>query len=135
MNTRGYPGANIPAENITDRRLKNVTAEQGAKFCCEVGKVVSCVHHVCCSFEKQTNVGLHSDKYPFPDFGNDFSAVLEVLDQEKVFAPTSSRQHKIKCGILTDLKIKAYVQFADANFSCKNFFCFLRKIYLCFLCM
>ena len=71
--------------------------------------MISCVHQVCRSFEEQTAVSLHSNKHNVPDFGNDFTAVLEVLKQETVFVPTSSRKHKsfaFKCGIMQKIPHK-----------------------------
>ena len=36
---------------------------------------------------------LHSDYHPYPRFGKDFETVLQVLDEEEVFLPISSRNH------------------------------------------
>lgn len=131
VNTRGVAGANIPGDlhnEHLNRRLKSIIAGQGANVSPDsivtAGKAVQCVQQVCQAFEKQTATSIHSDKHTFPEFGKDFTEIMKVLDEEDIFVPTSTRQHKsfaFKCGILEKLSHKELLK--KVEHSIQQLFC------------
>lgn len=101
INTKGYPGVNIPCDLFMEhlnRRLKIIVRSLGAnvtpKALQKAGRIVTPVQHVCQLFEQQTATNLPSDHHSIPSFGKDFDLVLNVLVEEKVFMPIRVRQHK-----------------------------------------
>ena len=79
INTRGYPGTNIPCDlhmEHLNRRLKTIIRNMGAnvnaKKVEKAGKSLATVHRVCQAFEEQTSVRKRSDHHPIPSFGKDF---------------------------------------------------------------
>lgn len=113
VNTRGYPGANIPCDLFMEhlnRRLKTVICNMRANVnpttIQKAGKAIASVQRVCQQFELQTCNQLHSDHHPYPSFGKDFETALKALEKENVFVPVSVRQHssfKFKCGLMETL--------------------------------
>ena len=73
--------------------IRGMGANVNAKSIQKAGRAIALVHHVCQQFEQQTANHLHSDYHPYPRFGKDFEMVLQVLDEEEVFLPISSRNH------------------------------------------
>ena len=75
-----------------NRRLKSVICGMGANVkpssIKRAGNAIDSVYHVCQVFEQQTSSHLHSDKLTIPEFGKDFDTILQVLEEEKVFATT-----------------------------------------------
>lgn len=120
VNTTGRPGANIPCDlhdEHLNRRFKIILRGQGAnvnpRSVERAGKSIASVHHICQIFEEQTASTIHSDHHPIPEFGRDFNTILQVLEEENVFVPTSTRQHKsfkFKCGILEKLSCKELIK-------------------------
>ena len=116
VNTRGQPGANIPADLYNEhlnKRLKSIIKGQGANVkpnsIVRAGKALGPVHNICTAFERQTTSRLHSSDHSFPEFGKDFNTIAQVLEEQNVFVPTSSRQHTsftFKCGILEKFSYK-----------------------------
>lgn len=135
VNTRGYPGANIPCDLFMEhlnRRLKTVIRSMRANVnpttIQKAGKAIASVQRVCQQFELQTCNQLHSDCHPYPSFGKDFESALKALEEENVFVPVSVRQHssfKFKCGLMetlnrTDLlkKVEATIKHVNLNCYC-----------------
>ena len=101
VNTRGTPGANIPCDLHMEhlkKRLKKVIYSMGANVSpsaiVKAGKALGPVDHVCQIFEEQTTQYKISNSHKTPGFRKDFSTVLDVLNNEKVFNVISDRQHK-----------------------------------------
>lgn len=99
INTRGYPGVNIPCDLYMEhlnRRLKSVIRSMGANIkpvtIQRAGRAIGSVHRICLAFEEATTGHSHSDKHPFPSFGKDFETISKLLREEKVFTLTSGRQ-------------------------------------------
>ena len=113
VNTRGYPGANIPCDLYMEhlnRRLKQVIRGMGANISAarvkSAGKAIASVQSVCQIFEKQTSVQIHSDHHPYPSFGKDFHTISKVLQKENVFGVLPGREYptfKFTKGILETL--------------------------------
>ena len=100
INTRGYPGANIPCDlhmEHLNRRLKSAIHNMGAnvkpKSIQKAGKALACLQHICHIFEHQTATSIHSDHHPVPKFGKDLQMILKLLEEENVFTPTLTRRH------------------------------------------
>jgi len=98
VNTRGYPGNNIPCDlhmEHLNRRVKNIILGMGtnvnAATIQKAGKIPAPVYRICQVFEQQTVSRKHSDHHPIPAFGKDFTKVLEVFEQERVFLATFSQ--------------------------------------------
>ena len=110
INTKGRQGTNMPCDLFMEhlnRRLKGVIRSMGGNVKPEVikraGKAIGPLDHICKVFESQTTNTQISDKHTMPSFGKDLTAVLKVLDDEKVFVPVSGRCHasfNLKCGLL-----------------------------------
>ena len=90
-----------------NRWLKGVIRSMGGNVKPEVikrtGKAIGPLDHVCKVFESQTTNTQISDKHTMPSFGKDLTAILKVLDDEKVFVPVSGRCHasfNLKCRLL-----------------------------------
>ncbi len=101
INTKGYPGANIPCDlhmEHLNRRLKTVMRNLGANICPKsvqkAGKSLGAVQHVCHVFEEQTSSSVSSGAHPYPAFGKDFFTVLKALEEESVFVPQCKRHHE-----------------------------------------
>lgn len=97
VNTRGCQGGNIPCDlhmEHLNKRLKTVIRNMGANVKPETiqkaGRAIAPVQWVCQMFEQQTASQKHSDFHPIPDFGKDFTQVLELLEEERVFEPVSA---------------------------------------------
>ncbi len=131
VNTRGYPGANIPCDLFMEhlnRTLKTVIrgmkANVNPTMIQKAGKAIASVHHVCQQFELQTSSHVRSDHHPYPSFGKDFETILKALEDEKVFFPLSVRWHssfKFTCGLMetlsrTDLLKKVETTIKQINF-------------------
>ena len=56
----------------------------------KAGRAFAPVQHICQMFEQQTASQKHSDFHPIPDFGKDFTQILELLEEERVFEPVSA---------------------------------------------
>ena len=73
INTKGYPGSNIPCDLFMEhlnRRLKTVIRAMKANVNSttieKAGKAIASVHHVCQQFEQQMSKHVHSDHHPYP---------------------------------------------------------------------
>lgn len=125
INTRGFPGANIPCDlhmEHLNRRLKSVIRGMGANVNSaaieRAGKAISGVHHICQVFEQQTSTNIHSDHHQVPTFGKDFDQVLSVLQEERVFVPQSGRQHqsfKFNEGLMQKLSAQTLRKKVESN--------------------
>lgn len=125
VNTRGCPGGNIPCDlhmEHLNRRLKSIIRGMGANVNAasieKAGKAIAAVHRVCQVFERQTAPHQHSDHHPIPSFGEDFNKVLELLEEEQVFVPVSSRAHKsfkFSCGLMENQSIQQLAKKVQAN--------------------
>ena len=110
VNTKGVPGMNIPCDlhmEHLNRRLKSVIRGMGANKKVssieKAGKSISVVNNICKEFERHTATRGHSNNHPFPSFGKDFTTILDLLNEDQVFATASTRQHKsfsLKCGLM-----------------------------------
>ena len=90
-----------------NRRLKILIKNMGANVKPNsvkiAGRCVGVVHNICKSFEDQTTACIDSDHHPYPEFGRDYSNVVGVLEEEKVFTPLSKRKHhyfSFTCGLM-----------------------------------
>ena len=67
-----------------NRRLKSVIRGMGGNVnaaAIQAGKAIAVVQHVCQLFEKHPQ----SNHYTIPSFGDDFTKVLNCLEEENVF--------------------------------------------------
>ncbi len=105
-----------------NRRFKSILKGMGANINAEsierAGKSIAAVHTVCQAFEQQTAARQHSDHHPIPSFGNDFTKVLDVLQEERVFTPVTTRKHsyfKFTSGLLEKHSMKEVTKKVDDN--------------------
>ena len=128
INTSGYQGDNIPCDlhmEPWNRRLKNVVCNIGANTKLETirkaGKAIAPVQHICRVFEQQTATNKHSDFHPIPDFGKDFTQILELLEEERVFEPVSAtRAHSsftFTSGVMEKLSLAELENKVQASIS------------------
>ena len=113
INTRGYPGANIPCDLFMEhlnRRLKTVIRAMKANvkpsMIKKAGKAIASVNQVCEQFQQQTSSSIRSNRHPYPNFGKDLEMILNTLVEEEVFIPHSARQHRSfnhNCGLMEKL--------------------------------
>ena len=101
INTRGLIGCNLPCDlhmEHLNRRLKKIVRSMGAnvnpKAIVKAGKALGPVEHICQLFEEQTSSGTVYNSHPVPSFGKDLSTVVQVQQDERVFASISGRSHK-----------------------------------------
>ena len=123
INTRGIAGANIPGDlhmEHLNRRLKSVIRGMGgnvnAAAIQRAGKAIAVVQRVCQLFEKHPQ----SNHHPIPSFGDDFTKVLNCLEEENVFMTLCNRQHKsfkFDCGVLEKFTIKELEEKVKPNIS------------------
>lgn len=127
INTCGFAGANIPCDlhmEHLNRRLKSIIRGMGAnvmpKTIQKAAKSLAPVHRVCQIFEEQTALQKRSEHHPIPAFGKDFTTILELLMEERVFFPLSARTHssfKFDCGLLEKNSIQELKKKVQTNIS------------------
>ena len=95
VNTRGYPGANIPCDLYMEhlKVIRGMGANISAARVKRAGKAIASVQSVCQTFEKQTSIQIHSDHHPHPSFGKDFYTIFKVLQEENVFGVLPGREY------------------------------------------
>lgn len=109
VNTKGREGCNIPIDlhmEHLNRRLKIMLKNFGANISDstiqKAGRCLSGVNAVCQAFEHHS-----SDHHPYPEFGKDLEMVMQVFEEENVFAYDEGRSYstfKIKYGLMEKLK-------------------------------
>ena len=106
-------------ENL-NRRLKSIIRGMGAnvmpKTIQKAAKSLAPVPRVCQIFEEQTALQKRSEHA----FGKDFTTILELLMEERVFFPLSARTHrsfKFDCGLLEKNSIQELKKKVQTNIS------------------
>lgn len=100
INTQGKRGTNIPCDlhmEHLNRRLKMIIHSMGSNVSParikRAGESLAPVQEVCQVFEKQTASYVHSEKHPYPAFGQDFHKIMNVLIENKTFAYIQGRSY------------------------------------------
>jgi len=87
----------------------------------KAGKSIAAVQWICDIFKNQTSSKKHSNSHLIPDFGRDFTTILEVLEEEEVFRPLSTaRKHtsfKFSVCIMERFSITELIPKVDLNIS------------------
>lgn len=122
VNTKGYPGCNMPGDLHMEHlnrpvkgRIGGMGGNVSSAAIIKAGKALGVTKQVCSAFEAQmvkTKPG--ADKHSYPSLDKDIKKMVHILREADVFTPVKDRQHseftKMSGGVMQKYSRKVLLQ-------------------------